>query len=135
MSKTKQVLILAVIAAAAIAWRVIPINLTSTSSVQANQGDKSGARMWEYCAITNAFTDGGNFGPRGKAVIRYFTHGGVREEVVEFTPSIGERKSSLEENAISIAIARRGYQKWEMLSKESGADGAFKAIYFKRSMP
>jgi hypothetical protein len=135
MNKTKQILILAVIAVTVIAWRLIPINLSSTSSVQANQGDKSGAQTWEYCAITNAFNESGNFGPRGKAVIRYFNPGGVREDIIEFAPSFGERKFSLEEDALSIAIARLGYQKWEMVSKESGADGAFKPIYFKRPMP
>jgi hypothetical protein len=135
MSKTKQVLILVIIAAAVIAGRAIPINLTSNSSVQANQGEKSGARMWEYCAITNAFIEKGNFGSRGKAVIHYFNGGGVREEIVEFAPSIGERKFDLGDEALAIAIARLGFQRWEMVSKESGADGAFKPIYFKRPMP
>jgi hypothetical protein len=134
MSKTKQVLILAIIAAAVIVGRAIPINPPSTSSAQANQGG-SGAQKWEYCAITNAFTYNGAFGFRGKAVIRYFTPAGVREEAVEFAPSIGERKFGLEEEAISMAIARLGYQKWEMVSKEPGTDGAFKPIYFKRSLP
>lgn len=135
MSRTKQVLILAIIAAAVIAGRAIPINPPSTSSAQVNQGDKSGARMWEYCAITNAFNEGGNFGRRGKAIIHYFNPGGVREEIVEFAPGIGERKFDLGSDALAVAIARLGNQRWEMVSKESGTDGAFKPIYFKRPMP
>jgi hypothetical protein len=135
MSKTKQVLILAIIAAAVIVGRAIPINPPSTSSAQANQGDKSGARMWEYCAIINAFDEGSSFGRRGKAIIHYFSHGGVREEIVEFAPDIGERKFGLGDDALAVAIARLGSQRWEMVSKESGADGAFKPIYFKRPMP
>ncbi|MCI0388283.1 MAG: hypothetical protein MOB07_05905 [Acidobacteria bacterium] len=135
MSKAKQVLILAIIAAAVIAGRAIPIDLTSTSFVQANQGDKSGPRMWEYCAITNAFVESGNFGSRGKAVIRYFNHGGLREEIVEFAPFIGERKFDLGDDALAIAIAKLGSQRWEMVSKEPDTDGKFKPIYFKRSTP
>ena len=135
MSKTRQVLILAIIAAAVIAGRAITINPSSTSSAQANQGDKSGARMWEYCAITNAFDEGSNFDRRGKAIIHYFNPGGVREEIVEFAPGFGERKFDLGADALAVAIARLGNQRWEMVSKESGADGAFKPIYFKRPMP
>jgi len=135
MSKTKQVLILAIIAAAVIAGGAIPINPPSNSSAQVNQGDKSGARMWEYCAITNAFVEGSNFGRRGKATIHYFSHGGVREEIVEFAPGIGERRFDLGDDALAVAIARLGSQRWEMVSKESGTDGAFKPIYFKRPMP
>ena len=135
MSKTQLVLILAIIAAAVIAGRAIPINLSSAPSVQANQGDKRGIRMWEHCAITNAFVESGSFGPRGKAVMRYFGHGGVREEIVDFAPSFGERKFDLGDDALAIAIARLGSQRWEMVSKESDADGAFKPIYFKRPMP
>jgi hypothetical protein len=135
MSKTKQILILAFITAAVIAGRAIPINPPSTSSAQTNQGDKSGARMWEYCAITNAFDEGSNFGRRGKAIIHYFNLGGVREEIVEFAPGIGERKFDLGDDVLAVAIARLGIQRWEMVSKESGTDGAFKPIYFKRPMP
>jgi hypothetical protein len=135
MSKTKQVLILVIIAAAVIAGRAIPINPPSTSSAQANQGDKSGVQMWEYCAITNTFDEGSNFDRRGKAIIHYFSPGGVREEIVEFAPGIGERKFGLVDDALAVAIARLGIQRWEMVSKESGADGAFKPIYFKRPRP
>jgi hypothetical protein len=134
MSKTRQILILAVIAAAATAGGLIAINPFSDSSVQANQGG-SGAQRWEYCAITRVFTDTSGFGLRGKAVIRYFTNGGVREEVIEFAPDIGGRKFGLVDDALSIAIARLGNQKWEMVSKESDADREFKPIYFKRPLP
>jgi hypothetical protein len=135
MSKTKQVFILAIIAAAVIFWRLIPIDLTSTSSVEAYQGEKRSEQRWEYCAITNAFVESGNFGSRGKAVIRYFNPGGLREEIVEFAPGFGERKFELGDDALSIAIARLGFQRWEMVSKEPDTDGKFRPIYFKRAMP
>jgi hypothetical protein len=44
MSRTKQVLILVIIAAAVIAGRAIAMNLTSTSYVQASQGAGGGVR-------------------------------------------------------------------------------------------
>jgi hypothetical protein len=59
----------------------------------------------------------------------------MREEIVEFAPSIGERKFDLGDEALAIALARLGFQRWEMVSKESSADGAVKPIYFKRPMP
>jgi hypothetical protein len=135
MSKTKQVLILAIIAAAVIAGRALPINLTSTSSVRANQGDGDGVRRWEYCAITDAFADGDNFSRRGKAVIHYFGLGSVREQIIEFVPRIGEKNSDLRDEALARAIARLGADRWEMVSKESDTDGKFKPFYFKRLMP
>lgn len=137
MSNTKPVLILAIITVIGAVVGLIAINPFSGASVQANQGAITGAQKWEYCAITSAFVESGNFGPRGKAVIRYFSHGGVREEIVEFSPSmsIGERKFELGDDALAIAIARLGSQRWEMVSTESGTDNAFKPIYFKRPMP
>lgn len=135
MSKTKQILILAFIAAAVIAGRAIPINLTSTSSVRADQGDRSGVQKWEYCAITNAFAEGDNFNRRGKAVVRYFGFGGVREQIVEFVPDIGDKNTDLRDEALARAIARLGAERWEMVSKESDTDGNFKAFYFKRPNP
>jgi len=90
MSKTKQVLILAIIAAAATAVGLIAINSFSVSSVQANQGGRIGAQRWEYCAITDNYWSGGNFGTRAVAVIRYFQVGGGKEEIVEFVPEVGK---------------------------------------------
>jgi len=135
MSKTKQVLILVIIAAAVIASRAIPINLTSTSSVQANQGAGGGVRTWEYCAITNAYAEEDNFSRRGKAVIRYFGLGGVREQIVEFVPAMGEKNIDPRDEALARAIARLGAERWEMVSKESDTDGKFKPFYFKRPNP
>jgi hypothetical protein len=135
MSKTKQVLILAIIAAAVIVGRAIPINLTSTSSVRANQGDRSSVQKWEYCAITDAFAEGDNFNRRGKAVIRYFGFGGMREQIVEFVPSIGDKNIDLRDEALSRALARLGAERWELVSKESDTDGKFKPFYFKRPNP
>ena len=133
MSRIKYVLILVMIAAAVIAGRAIPINLTSTSFVRANQANKINVRTFEYCAITNAFAEGDNFNWRGKAVIRYFRHGGVREEIVEFAPGIGEKNIDLKDEALAKAIAKLGYERWEMVSKEPDTDGKFKPFYFKRS--
>jgi hypothetical protein len=135
MSKTKHVLILAIIAAAVIVGRAIPINLTSTSSVRANQGDRSSVQKWEYCAITDAFAEGDNFNRRGKAVIRYFGFGGMREQIVEFVPSIGDKNIDLRDEALSRALARLGAERWELVSKESDTDGKFKPFYFKRPNP
>jgi len=132
MSKANQVLILAIIVAAAIAGKAIPINQTSTSSAQANQGGNSGIRMWEYCAITNAFVAEDSFGSKGKAVIRYFRHGGVREDIVEFAPGIGEKNIDLRDEALAKAVAKLGFERWEMVSKESDTDSKFKPFYFKR---
>ncbi|HKQ73011.1 MAG TPA: hypothetical protein VJ810_04730 [Blastocatellia bacterium] len=133
MSRAKQGLILAIIATAVIAGRALPIDLTSTSFVQANQVNLVNARTFEYCAITNAFAEGDNFNRRGKAVIRYFRHGGVREEVVEFVPGIGDRKFDLKDEALAKAITKLGFERWEMVSKEPDTDGKFKPFYFKRS--
>jgi hypothetical protein len=135
MSKTKQVLILGIIAAAVIVWRAIPINLPSTSSVQANQGAGGGVRTWEYCAITRVSDEGDNFNRKGKAVIRYFSFGGTRELVVEFVPGIGEKNIDPRDEALARALARLGAERWEMVSKESDTDGKFKPFYFKRPNP
>jgi hypothetical protein len=132
MSTTKQILMLAFIAAAVIAGRAIPINLTSASSVRADQGAGGGVQTWEYCAITYAFAEGDNFGRRGKAVIRYFNLASVREQIVEFVPGIGERNIDPRDEALARAIARLGAERWEMVSKESDADDKFKPFYFKR---
>jgi hypothetical protein len=136
MSKTKQVLILVIIAAGVIAGRAITMNLTSTSSVQANQGVGGGVRTWwEYCAITGVSDESDNFNRKGKAVIRYFGPGGVREQIVEFVPSIGEKNIDPRDEALARAIARLGAERWEMVSKESDTDGKFKPFYFKRPNP
>jgi hypothetical protein len=135
MSKTKQVLILVIITAAVVAGMAIKMNLTSTSSVQANQGPGGGVRTWEYCAITYAFAEGDSFNLRGKAVIRYFTFGGVRELTVEFVPGIGEKNIDPRDAALARAIARLGSERWEMVSKEPDTDGKFSPIYFKRPNP
>jgi hypothetical protein len=135
MSKTKQVLILGAIAAAVIAGRAIPMNLTSTSFVQANQGAGGGVRTWEYCAITGVSEESDNFNRKGKAVIRYFGFGGVREQIVEFIPGIGEKNIDPRDAALARALARLGAERWEMVSKESDTDGKFKPFYFKRPNP
>jgi hypothetical protein len=124
---------LAIIAAAVISGRAIPIDLNSPSPVQANQANKLNVRTFEYCAITNAFTEGDNFNWRGKAVIRYFRYSGVREEIVEFAPGIGERNIDLKDEALAKAITKLGLERWEMVSKEPDTDGKFKPFYFKRS--
>jgi hypothetical protein len=135
MSKTKQVLILGAIAAAVIAGRAIPMNLTSTSSARANQGAGGGVRTWEYCAITGVFDESDNFNRRGKAVIRYFSFGGAREQIVEFVPGIGEKNVDPRDEALARALARLGAERWEMVSKESDTEGKFKPFYFKRPNP
>jgi hypothetical protein len=135
MSKTKQVLILVIIATAVVAGMAIKMNLTSTSSVQANQGAGGGVRRWEYCAITRVSEENDNFNRKGKAVIRYFNFGGVREQIVEFVPGIGENNIDVRDAALARALARLGSERWEMVSKESDTDGKFKPIYFKRPNP
>jgi hypothetical protein len=124
MSKTKQVLILAVIAAVSAAVGMIANNLFGASSVQANQGGRSGAQKWEYCAITNVYWSDNNIGVRPVAVIRYFQAGGEKEETVEFAPDFG--KSAELRDALAKAIAKLGDQGWEMFLKDP--DGR----YFKR---
>jgi hypothetical protein len=135
MSKIKQILILVIIAAAVVAGMAIKMNLTSTSSVQANQGAGGGVRTWEYCAITRVSDESDNFNRKGKAVIRYFGFGGVREQVVEFVPGIGEKNTDPRDEALARALARLGSERWEMVSKESDTDGKFKPFYFKRPNP
>ena len=132
MNITKQFLIFAFIAATVIAVKAIPINPTATPSAQQNQGVMDRIRTWEYCAITDAFTAEDSFGLRGKAVIRYFRHGGVREETVEFAPGVGERNIDFRAEALAKAMAKLGAERWEMVSKESDIDGKFKPFYFKR---
>jgi hypothetical protein len=133
MNITKQVLIFAFIAATVIAVMATPINPTATTSTQQNQGAMNRIRTWEYCAITNAFTVEDSFGLRGKAVIRYFRYGGVREETVEFAPGIAEKNIDLRDDALAKAMAKLGAERWEMVSKEPNTDGKFKPFYFKRS--
>jgi hypothetical protein len=135
MSKIKQILILVIIAAAVVAGMAIKMNLTSTSSVQANQGAGGGVRTWEYCAITRVSDESDNFNRKGKAVIRYFGFGGVREQIVEFVPGIGEKNVDPRDEALARALARLGAERWEMVSKESDTEGKFKPFYFKRPNP
>jgi hypothetical protein len=135
MNKTTQVLILVIIAAVVIAGIAIPMNLTSTSFVQANQGAGVGVRTWEYCAITRISDESDNFNRKGKAVIRYFGFAGVREQIVEFVPGIGEKNNDPRDEALARALARLGSERWEMVSKESDTDGKFKPFYFKRPNP
>jgi len=135
MSKTKQALILAIIAAVGAAVGMIAINQFSGSSVQANQGGRSGAQKWEYCAITNVDTSEGSFGARGRATIRYFYAGGGKEETVEFVPDFGKKIEYyfIENGALSKAIAKLGDEGWEMVSKEPVTENTTRHIfYFKR---
>jgi hypothetical protein len=135
MSKTKQVLILVIIAVAVVTGMAIKMNPTSTSSVQANQGAGGGVRTWEYCAITRVSDESDNFNRKGKAVISYFNFGGVREQIVEFVPGIGEKNNDPRDEALARALARLGAERWEMVSKESDTEGKFKPFYFKRPNP
>jgi len=133
MSKTKQVIILAIIAAVATTVGLIAANSFSVSSVHANQGGGSGAQKWEYCAITSASYSGTNFGARGTAVIRYFQVGGVKEETIEFVPDIGQRNEvRIENGALNKAIAKLGDEGWELVSKEPDTDKIRNIFYFKR---
>lgn len=133
MSKTKQVLILAIIVAAVIAGRAIPINPFADSSVQANQGEKSGIQKWEYCAITDVSYVEDTFNGRTSAVIRYFQAGGVKEEIVEFVSDIKKRSIySYTNGALAKAMAKLGDEGWELVSKESDTDRNVKPFYFKR---
>jgi hypothetical protein len=111
---------LAIIAAVGAAMGMIAINQFSGSSVQADQGGRSGAQKWEYCAITDVYWSDN----RPVAVIRYFQAGGGKEETVEFLPDFG--KTAELRDALAKAIAKLGDQGWEMFLKEP--DGR----YFKR---
>ncbi len=124
MNKTTQIVILAIVAAVGAAVGMIAINQFGASSVQANQGGRSGIQKWEYCAITSVYYSNSNFGERPVAVIRYFQAGGGKEETVEFVPDFG--KSAELSDALAKAIAKLGDQGWEMFLKEP--DGR----YFKR---
>ena len=133
MNKTKQVLILAIIAAVGAAVGMIAIKQFSGSSVQANQGGRSGSQKWEYCAITNVSTSGDNTGERGVASIRYFYAGGAKKETVEFVPDFGKKVEYyfIENGALSKAIAKLGDEGWEMVSKEPENTSGH-IFYFKR---
>jgi len=124
MNKTTQIVILAIVAAVGAAVGMIAINQFGASSVQADQGGRSGIQKWEYCAITSVYYSNSGFGERPVAVIRYFQAGGGKEETVEFVPDFG--KSGELNDALAKAIARLGDQGWEMFLKEP--DGR----YFKR---
>src|SRR5262245_46985009 len=128
MSKTKQILILAITAAAAAACGLIAFNSFSGSSVQANQVRRSGAQKWEYCAITKVYRPDGQIGlreVRDIAVIRYFQIGGAKEETVEFisdngdTKIIGLGRDMLGgRNVFAKAVAKLGDEGWEMVLME-----------------
>jgi hypothetical protein len=126
MSKTRQILILAIIGAGAAAG-LLAINPFRTSSVQANQAGTSGAQKWEYCAITNVTWASGGLSSRPVAVIRYFQVGGEKEEAVEFAPAIG--KSAGLKDACNKAIAKLGDEGWEMILR--APDNGY-VFYFKR---
>lgn len=133
MNKTKQILSFAAIAAVVAVVGVIAINPFRGSSVQANQGGRSGIQKWEYCAIISAGLGTGNVGERGIAVIRYFQAGGLKEETVEFVPGIGKRNFFLTDEALDKAIAKLGDEGWEMVLKEPDAEDKPRTIiYFKR---
>lgn len=134
MNKTKQALILAIIAAVVTTVGLIAINSFSVSSVQANQSGSGGAQKWEYCAITGASYAGTNFGSRGIAVIRYFQAGGYKDETIEFVPDMGQRSENgiYENGALSKAIAKLGDEGWELVSKEPNTDKIRNIFYFKR---
>jgi hypothetical protein len=125
MNKIKQTLILAIIAAAA-AGGLIAINSFGGSSVQANQGGRSGSQKWEYCTIADTYWTG-SFGDRPVVVIRYLQAGGAKEETVEFAPDVGKKADI--RAAWDKAIAKLGDEGWEMVLKEPGTGFAF---YFKR---
>jgi hypothetical protein len=124
MSKTKQVLILAIIAVVSTVVGLIATNSFGGSSVQANQGGRSGVQRWEYCAITEAYWLGSDLDARAVVVIRYFQVGGVKDETVEFVPEFGKKVEL--KDAFAKAMAKLGNEGWEMVSKET--DGR----YFKR---
>jgi hypothetical protein len=135
MSRTKQVLILAVILAGAVAGGVIAINPFGPSSVQANQGGRGSAQKWEHCAITNASFSGGGFNTRGVATIRYFQADGWKEEAVDFVPDLGYKRYEhrlYENGAMSKAIAKLGDEGWEMVSTNQDSNYNVSSIYFKR---
>lgn len=137
MNKTKQVLILAIIAAVTTISGLIAVNPFGVPFVQANQGGGSGAQKWEYCAITNVSWSGGNLSSRGLATIRYFQASGSKEETVEFVPDFGQRGEYriYEHGALSKAIAKLGDEGWEMVLKEPDPDPAQRPrniYYFKR---
>jgi hypothetical protein len=126
MSKTRQILIMAIIAAGAAAG-LVAINPFRTSSVQANQAGTSGAQKWEYCVITDVHWAGGGLGSRQVVVIRYFQVGGSKEEAVEF-PS-GVVKSTDLKEALNKVIAKLGDEGWEMVLR--APDNGY-TFYFKR---
>lgn len=135
MNKTKQVLILAIIAAVAVAVGLITLNPFGGSSVQANQSGRSSVQKWEYCAILGASTAGSSFNYRGNATIRYFQADGWKDEIVEFVPNIGQRDEYRihEKGAMAKAMAKLGDEGWEMVSKEPDTDDKTRNIfYFKR---
>jgi hypothetical protein len=134
MSKTKQVLILTIITVIGSAVGLIAINPFGGSSVQANQGGRSGAQKWEYCAITSASTVGGSFGERAVTTIQYFQAGGWREETVEVVPDIGKSLSREGREAMAKALAKLGDEGWEMVLKEPDLENRARGgiFYFKR---
>ena len=135
MSKTKQILILAIIIAVAVAGGGIAIYPFGSSSVQANQGGRSSAQKWEYCAITGASFSGGGYNTRGVASIRYFQTDGWKEEIVDFVPDMGHKRHEFrlyENGAISNATAKLGNEGWEMVSTNLDKNDNISSIYFKR---
>lgn len=133
MSKTKQVLILAIITVICSAAGLIAINSFGGASVQANQGGRSGAQKWEYCAIIRAGRAGNEFGERAAATIQYFQAGGGREETVEFAPDFGKSLSFEGREALAKALAKLGDEGWEMVLKEPAPENLTRDIfYFKR---
>ena len=135
MIVTKKTLFLTSFIAVVMTVGTLTLSQICARSVQANQGGRSSAQKWDYCAITNTTISGGGYSTRGVATIRYFSADGWKEETVDFVPDFGQKRyeNRLYENgAIGKAMGKLGDEGWEMVSTITDKNDNISFVYFKR---
>ena|SRR5215469_4224829 len=103
---------------------------TRSSTAQAQRSD---ARRWEYCAISDAYArDDGHGGSEIGVRISYFGNGNRTEEILA-DPNAGGYLAEVQ-NAIYRASAKLGSEGWEMVGRVSWGLNPPEAggLFFKR---
>lgn len=113
------------------------LNIEETTAQQT--GARTIPERWEYCAITEIRTVGGNFKATASANICYFQRSGCRTEIVEGTANVTSDSRDFAEahvDAFSKAAAKLGAEGWEMVGDatqlQQSREVDRKFLYFRR---